>query len=100
MQFYLSAAASCYEEESGFSEKKWYCIGKVVDDPLFLRRDTGEVWYFPDTGVPWQDSDRFEVAARTLSEFVEQFLFGPRYATLCPRDEAWLSVLREVGLIS
>lgn len=62
--------------------ERWFCFGAVSDEPLFIDRTDGSVWGFPDAGVIWWQSDRFERYAGSFEDFVRDWLLGPRYAQL------------------
>jgi hypothetical protein len=85
-----------YADEVGGPED-WFCFGVNADDPLFVRRDSGEVWWFPPTGTPRWMSERFERLAADVPAFFTDYVFGPRYRELSGED-AWYSLLRDQGL--
>lgn len=77
----------------------WFCFGKVNEDPLFINRQDGTVWGFPDRGIVWQDSDVFERFADSLGEFLERYALGPEYRALSGvgEDDQWWRLLRHIG---
>jgi hypothetical protein len=76
---------------------EWFCFGKVNEDPLFINRKTSEVYWFPDTGVIWWMSDRFEQISANLGEFLLDQVFGPGYPALSGvDDDQWCEVLRRL----
>ncbi|MEV7327758.1 SUKH-4 family immunity protein [Micromonospora sp. NPDC093244] len=77
----------------------WLVIGTCGDDPIFLDRGTGAVWYFPPTGTEWFMSDAFEELAPDLGSFVDYHVLGPGYAELTPADDRWFAFLDEQGLL-
>jgi hypothetical protein len=80
---------------------EWYCVGKVGDHPILLRRSDGSVWTFPDmTGVWWQSRD-FRQVADSLGDFVLEYGLGPGYARLAAvgPDEQWQRLLRHLGRV-
>jgi hypothetical protein len=80
-------------------ERDWLCFATVADEPLLLRRDSGEVWYHPDTGTLYWMSDRFERLVPDASAFAERYLFGPGYRDLVPDpDDRWYELLHEHNL--
>jgi hypothetical protein len=78
---------------------EWFCCGAVRGDPLFVSKVSGEVWYFPDTGVLWWMSDAFEKAANDLQSFFLDHMAGPGYLRLtgCDADDQWARLLASVG---
>ena len=86
-QFYLA-------DDLDGGPEAWLCFGNVIDRPLLLRRDTGGVWWYPDTGVEYWRSDRFESLAPTVPAFADHYLFGEGYATLRPGGDRWYEFLR------
>lgn len=60
----------------------WFCVSKVNEDPLLLNRVDGSVWGFPDMGILWWQSARFERIADDLDRFLLDQVFGGGYLTL------------------
>ncbi|MEV6765250.1 hypothetical protein AB0N16_32335 [Streptomyces sp. NPDC051105] len=81
---------------------EWFCCGKIDDDPVFLHRETGEVWGFPDTGVTWWQSEVFRRFADDLDGFLLHWAFGSGYQEIsgADPDDSWLTVLRQLRRIS
>ena len=77
----------------------WFCFGKVNEDPLFLSRADNTVWGFPDRGILWWQSDRFEQYADDLDQFVLDYAFGGGYLSLA-EDGQWARLLRHIGRVS
>ncbi|MEU9381345.1 hypothetical protein AB0D38_10240 [Streptomyces sp. NPDC048279] len=84
------------------NREEWFCIGKINEDPVFLRRSTGEIWGFPDTGVIWWQSEVFEKFADELNDFLLDKAFGSGYQNIAgdDPDDSWLTALRQLGRIS
>lgn len=79
----------------------WFCFGTNSDEPLLIQRATGAVHGFPDTGVEWARSDRFEQFAPSLDEFLTDHVFGPGYPALAGvDDDEWSQVLRRLRRLS
>ncbi|MFJ3926373.1 hypothetical protein [Streptomyces sp. NPDC090022] len=80
-------------------QDEWYCIGKVNEDPLFMRRADQSVWGFPDRGVVWSQSPDFEQWSKDLDGFLLEYVFGPGYARITGADDTdpWSQVRRELG---
>ncbi|OAH13199.1 SMI1/KNR4 family protein [Streptomyces jeddahensis] len=78
---------------------EWFCCGVIADEPFFVNRATGEVWYFPDTGVQWWMSSSFERAADDFTSFFLRWVAGPEYVRLSAtgRDDQWADLLSHVG---
>ncbi|MFI7302829.1 SUKH-4 family immunity protein [Micromonospora aurantiaca] len=77
----------------------WLVIGTRSDEPIFLERATGAVWYFPPTGTEWFMGDAFEELAPDLDSFVHYYVLGPGYAELVTDDDAWYAFLDRQGLL-
>ncbi|MFD0427446.1 hypothetical protein ACFQ60_02560 [Streptomyces zhihengii] len=80
----------------------WFCLGKIYEDPVFLKRADGTVWGFPDQGINWWQSDVFEKWADDLDAFLRNTVFGPGFRTVTGADDEdpWWQVLREMGRVS
>ncbi|WP_020389181.1 hypothetical protein [Kribbella catacumbae] len=79
--------------------EEWFCAGVISDEPFFINRSTGAVWYFPDTGVAWWMSSAFEKAADDFTTFFLQWVAGREYVRLSatgPEDQ-WAELLRYAG---
>ena len=97
MQYYVETATEYYPDEVDAPD--WYCVGTVVDDPYLLHRRTGEVWHFPDIGVPWTFAGRFERLAESIDEFILRYAMGDQYSTQASWEASpWLATLRRLGL--
>ncbi|MET7947112.1 hypothetical protein [Micromonospora sp. NPDC005324] len=77
----------------------WLVVGVRSDEPIFMDRGTGAIWYFPPTGTEWFMSDAFEELAPDVESFVDYYLLGPGYADLTPADDRWFAFLDEQGLL-
>lgn len=79
----------------------WFCFGKVNEDPLFINRQDGTVWGFPDQGIVWRHSDVFEKFADSLGEFLERYALGPEYRALSgvEEDDQWWRLLMHIGRV-
>ncbi|MET8348570.1 MULTISPECIES: SUKH-4 family immunity protein [unclassified Micromonospora] len=77
----------------------WLVIGTRSDEPIFMDRGTGAIWYFPPTGTEWFMADAFEELAPDLDSFVHYYLLGPGYADLTPADDQWHAFLDQQGLL-
>jgi SUKH-4 immunity protein len=77
----------------------WLVIGTHSDEPIFMDRGTGAVWYFPPTGTEWFMADAFEELAPDVDSFVHYYLLGPGYADLTPADDRWYAFLDQQGLL-
>ncbi len=82
------------------NREDWYCVGVISDEPWFIKRADGSVWTFPDAGVTWWMSDRFEQVDTSL----ENFFFlnevcGPSYLRLTGalRGDQWWQLLGSLG---
>ena len=77
----------------------WLVVGTRSDEPIFMDRGTGAIWYFPPNGTEWFMSDAFEELAPDVESFVDYYLLGPGYADLTPADDRWFAFLDEQGLL-
>ncbi|WP_406079694.1 hypothetical protein [Micromonospora sp. NBC_00858] len=91
---YAPAFSSIPEDRAG-----WLVIGTHSDEPIFMDRGTGAIWYFTPTGTEWFMSDAFEELAPDLDSFVHYYLLGPGYAELTPADDRWWAFLGQQGLL-
>lgn len=99
MQFYADPVDGA---EISLGREEWFCPGVVSDEPIFVNRSTGAVWYFPDTGIEWWKSAAFERAADDFTTFFLAWVAGPHYMRLTGSrpEEQWpdlLSVLGRLG---
>ena len=80
---------------------EWFCAGVVNDEPWFIRRSDESVWHFPDTGVIYWMSDRFEQVAPSLERFFLDVVCGPGYVILTGAVEHghWWEVLSYLGRV-
>jgi hypothetical protein len=85
----------------GLSPADWFCAGTVNDEPWFIRRIDGFIWLFPDTGVIWWMSSRFEKVSDDLEAFLTDVVWGPRYPSLtgASDDDQWYELLQEIGRV-
>ncbi|MEU1846302.1 SUKH-4 family immunity protein [Micromonospora sediminicola] len=77
----------------------WLVVGTRSDEPIFLERATGAVWYFPPTGTEWFMGDAFAELAPDLDSFVHYYVLGPGYAELVTDDDQWYAFLHRQGLL-
>ena len=83
----------------GQDKTGWLVFGTRSDEPIFLERATGAVWYFPPTGTEWFMGDAFEELAPDLDSFVHYYVLGPGYAELVTDDDGWYAFLDRQGLL-
>ncbi|WP_406859358.1 hypothetical protein ABZO31_03210 [Streptomyces sp. HUAS MG47] len=79
--------------------EKWFCIGVISDEPFFVDRASGAVWYFPDTGVEWWMSSDFAKAADDFTTFFLESVAGPGHPRLTGAgpDDQWPELLEHLG---
>ena len=77
----------------------WLVIGTRGDEPIFMARDTGAIWYFPAPGAAWFTADTFAEIAPALGSFVHYYLLGPGYPELVAADDRWQAFLHQHGLL-
>ncbi|GGQ72217.1 hypothetical protein [Couchioplanes azureus] len=75
----------------------WTRFATLNDEPLLIHQDTGEVWWFPDTGVTWLDSTEFEKLTDDVATFMTDYLLGDGYLDICATDDPWARLLVELG---
>jgi hypothetical protein len=78
----------------------WFCFGKVDDDPLFINRESGSVWAFPDRRRLWWQSDIFKQISNNLDSFINEYSLGNKYLILTggSEDDPWWEFLGRMGL--
>jgi hypothetical protein len=81
--------------------ERWFCAGVVSDEPWFVDRADGTVWGFPDTGVEWWMSDRFEQIAPSVERFFLDVVCGSSYPALTGAVEGdqWWRLLSRLGRV-
>ena len=77
----------------------WLVIGTKSDEPLYMERQSGSIWYFGPTGTDWFGSDEFVEAAPDLTSFVDYYVFGRGYGELVTTEDRWYAFLGEQGLL-
>jgi hypothetical protein len=95
MQFYADPVAGVPVQ---LNRDEWFSFGKVNEDPMFIRRSDNTIWGFPDMGVIWWQSDRFERFAENLDAFISHYAFGPDYLpfTGANSSDQWWRFLRQL----
>ncbi|KUL23959.1 hypothetical protein [Actinoplanes awajinensis] len=77
----------------------WFNLGRIKEEPLLLRRDTGAVWYFPEVSTDeWFIREAFQQIAPDLDSFLAYYVFGPGYAEIGFDDDDWWRFLQEQDL--
>ncbi|KUL30814.1 hypothetical protein [Actinoplanes awajinensis] len=83
----------------GAAPAAWYFLGTLMEEPVLLRRDTGAVWWFPQTsGDPYYAREEFEELMPNLEYFLAYYVFGPGYADVGFEDDEWWGFLDEHDL--
>ncbi|MGW5556954.1 SUKH-4 family immunity protein [Micromonospora sp. NPDC003944] len=78
---------------------QWYEFGRLKEEPLLLRRDSGAVWYFPEISTDeWFAREAFEQIAPDLDSFLAYYVFGAGYAEIGYDDDDWWRFLEEQDL--
>lgn len=98
MQFYADPIEGVPVQ---LNHDEWFSFGKVNEDPLFIRRSDNTIWGFPDVGVVWWQSDRFELCADDLDAFILNYAFGPDYLSFASTDnrDQWWRFLRQLDRV-
>jgi hypothetical protein len=98
-QYYIEDHPDTYKAVANPDD--YLCFGARNYEPLLVHRGTGEVWWFPDTGIPWYQSNRFERLAPDVATFVGDYLLGDGYRQMSPLpDDHWYAFLRDLGLLA
>ncbi|MEV0156368.1 hypothetical protein AB0H57_21950 [Micromonospora sp. NPDC050686] len=74
----------------------WVHVGARNYEPLLANATTGEVWWFPDTGVVWYESHLFEKLADNPADLVLDYLLGDGYLDIAGPDD-WSALLVALG---
>ena len=77
---------------------RWCVVADVLQNPVFVERATGEVWWFSDLNIVWYtDSDlaSFAKLADDVAGFIDHLILGPGYVQHLStgRDDPWLEAL-------
>jgi len=77
--------------------ESWVSIGQVLYEPLVLNLESGKVSQV--SGQPTEDAEIREL--ETLETFLDEFVFGPRYAEIVPDadQEEWFQLLEKLALL-
>ncbi|ROT32972.1 hypothetical protein [Micromonospora sp. HM5-17] len=90
----LDGITAIPDEEAGM----WLRFGALNYEPLLVHRHTGEVWWFPDTGVQWFESEEFRKLTDNVEKFCLDYLLGAGYLDICVAgDDDWARLLIELG---
>jgi hypothetical protein len=79
---------------------RWYAIGDVLQNPVFVERATGRIWWFADFAIEWHTDEElssFTKAADDLTRFLDGVVIGPAYATTIAgtADDPWVAATSE-----
>jgi hypothetical protein len=108
--FYLPGISSSAKMQSGLElmpeytgvaaePAEWFYLGRLHEEPLLLRRDTGSVWFFPAVSTDeWFMREAFQEIAPDLDSFLDYYVFGPGYAEIGQNDDNWWRFLGEQDL--
>ena len=77
---------------------RWYPIGDVVQNPVVVERQSGQVWWFGDLNIVWYtDTDlaTFTKASDNLTAFINHYILGSGYRDhiATDPDDPWLLLL-------
>lgn len=87
-----------YTEEAG-GERDWLCFGVNSDDPLYIARASGEVWWWDPQESGRFDGGRPSRLTDDVPAFFQQYVFGPGYLTIA-RPDQWWDALAAAGLVA
>ncbi|MET8043719.1 SUKH-4 family immunity protein [Micromonospora sp. NPDC005215] len=108
--FDLAGAANIYADQhylehmpefTGVADEphEWLVFGRLHEEPLLIRRDTGAVWYFPaETTDEWFAREFFLEVAPDLDSFLAYYVFGAGYGEIGYDHDGWWGFLGEQGL--
>ncbi|MGC4870060.1 hypothetical protein ACLQ3B_31995 [Micromonospora sp. DT53] len=111
-RFYLPGISSSARMQSGLKimpeytgvaaePDEWFYLGRLSEEPLLLRRDSGAVWYFPQVSTDeWFIREAFQQIAPDLDSFLAYYVFGAGYAEIGSDDDNWWRFLEEQDLTS
>lgn len=91
--FSLYGAEAIPDEDAA----SWTRFATRLYEPVLVHNETGEVWWFPDTGVQWVDSTAFEKLADNVEQFLTEYVLGPGYLRICVPDDGWARLLADLG---
>jgi hypothetical protein len=79
---------------------RWYAIGDALQNPIFMERSTGQIWWFGDFAVEWHTDEEltgFAKAADDLTRFLDDVVIGPGYRTSIAdgADDPWIAAITE-----
>jgi SUKH-4 immunity protein len=63
--------------------ERWCAIGDVLQNPVFMERTTGEIWWFSNLDIVWYTDptlESFAKAADSLAAFIDHMVLGSGYA--------------------
>ncbi|MFM9448702.1 hypothetical protein [Streptomyces acidiscabies] len=100
-QFYCTPIV---DSPLALSPQNLYCIGLILETPVYLDRPTGTVLGIPTEHREWPDAERFDQLAPGVPEFFLNRLAVPAYRQLALVDEElteydnWLTLLSRAGI--
>jgi hypothetical protein len=79
-------------------DARWCVIADVLENPVFVERATGEVWWFSDLNIVWYTDAELVSFARLADDvagFIDYLILGPGYAQHISsgQDDPWLQAL-------
>lgn len=77
----------------------WLVVATASDEPIFMERGTGSIWYFPAPDTEWFQAETFAEVAPDLDAFVHYYVLGPGYAELVRAGDRWHQFLDRQGLL-
>ncbi|MGY0006067.1 hypothetical protein [Micromonospora sp. I033] len=75
---------------------RWCAVADVLQNPVFVERATGEVWWFSDLNIVWYTDTELASFAKLADEvagFIDYLILGPGYVQHLGRDDPWLAAL-------
>ncbi|MHC5259984.1 hypothetical protein ACYSUO_19065 [Streptomyces sp. UC4497] len=100
-QFYTEPIEDC---PLPITAERHFCIGLINENPIFLDRRDGGIWYPPDTTTLWWMNEGIKKLSDGVFDFLNEWIISTRYASLAElthedfdQDE-WVTLLKEVGI--
>lgn len=77
-------------------ETEWFCIGKIMSEPIGINRKDGRVYWFSE--IPYSNEG---IDLGSFSQFLEMYVFGLKYAEIIPGadEDEWVQFMIKNKLI-
>lgn len=79
-------------------DARWCAVADVLQNPVFVERATGEVWWYSDLDIVWYTDTElasFAKLADDVAGFIDFLILGPGYVHHLAggQDHPWLKAL-------